>query len=75
MTDKEESAVTINDKEYLLNDLDNTQRYLLVQIQEVTNNIHSLNMKVAQAQAALTMFKGTLAKSLEETDDTSEDNA
>ncbi len=75
MTDKEESVVTINDKEYLLNDLDNTQRYLLVQIQEVTNNIRSLNMRVAQAQAALTMFKGTLVKSLEETDDTSEDNA
>jgi len=75
MTDKEESVVTINDKEYVLNDLDNTQRYLLVQIQEVTNNIRSLNMRVAQAQAALTMFKGTLVKSLEETDDTSEDNA
>ncbi len=75
MTDKEESVVTSNDKEYVLNDLDNTQRYLLVQIQEVTNNIRSLNMRVAQAQAALTMFKGTLAKSLEETDDTSEDNA
>jgi hypothetical protein len=71
MTDKEESVVTINDKEYLLSDLDNTQRYLLVQIQEVTNNIRSLNMRVAQAQAALTMFKGTLVKSLEETDDTS----
>tara|TARA_R110002012_G_scaffold187205_1_gene354115 strand:- start:34 stop:261 length:228 start_codon:yes stop_codon:yes gene_type:complete len=75
MTDKEESVVTINDKEYVLNDLDSTQRYLLVQIQEVTNNIRSLNMRVAQAQAALTMFKGTLVKSLEETDDTSEDNA
>ena len=75
MTDKEESVVTINDKEYLLNDLDNTQRYLLVQIQEVTNNIRSLNMKVAQSQAALTMFKGTLTKSLEETDDTDKDNS
>ena len=75
MTDKEESVVTINDKEYLLNDLDNTQRYLLVQIQEVTNNIRSLNMRVAQAQAALTMFKGTLVKSVEEPDDTSKDNA
>ena len=74
MTNKEESAVTINDKEYLLSDLDNTQRYLLIQIQEVTNNIRSLNMKVAQSQAALTMFKGTLTKSLEEPDDTSEDN-
>ena len=75
MAAKEESVVTINDKEYLLNDLDNTQRYLLVQIQEVTNNVRSLNMRVAQAQAALTMFKGTLAKSLEEPDDTSKNNA
>ena len=75
MADKEESVVTIDDKEYSLDDLDNTQRYLLIQIQEVTNNIRSLNMKVAQSQAALTMFKGTLTKSLEETDDTDIDNS
>ena len=75
MADKEESVVTIDDKEYSLDDLDNTQRYLLIQIQEVTNNIRSLNMKVAQSQAALTMFKGTLTKSLEETDETSKDNS
>mgnify|MGYP003123058493 FL=1 len=75
MADKEESVVTIDDKEYSLDDLDNTQRYLLIQIQEVTNNIRSLNMKVAQSQAALTMFKGTLTKSLEETDDTDKDNS
>ena len=75
MADKEESVVTIDDKEYSLDDLDNTQRYLLIQIQEVTNNIRSLNMKVAQSQAALTMFKGTLTKSLEEIDETSKDNS
>ena len=75
MTDSKESVVTIDDKEYSLDDLDNTQRYLLIQIQEVTNNIRSLNMKVAQSQAALTMFKGTLTKSLEETDDTDKDNS
>ena len=75
MAKNKESVVTIDDKEYLLDDLDNTQRYLLIQIQEVTNNIRSLNMKVAQSQAALTMFKGTLTKSLEETDETSKDNS
>ncbi len=75
MAKNKESVVTIDDKEYSLDDLDNTQRYLLMQIQEVTNNIRSLNMKVAQSQAALTMFKGTLTKSLEETDETSKDNS
>ena len=75
MAKNKESVVTIDDKEYLLDDLDNTQRYLLIQIQEVTNNIRSLNMKVAQSQAALTMFKGTLTKSLEEIDETSKDNS
>ena len=75
MAKNKESVVTIDDKEYSLDDLDNTQRYLLIQIQEVTNNIRSLNMKVAQSQAALTMFKGTLTKSLEETDDTDKDNS
>lgn len=75
MAKNKESVVTIDDKEYSLDDLDNTQRYLFMQIQEVTNNIRSLNMKVAQSQAALTMFKGTLTKSLEETDETSKDNS
>ena len=75
MAKNKESVVTIDDKEYSLVDLDNTQRYLLMQIQEVTNNIRSLNMKVAQSQAALTMFKGTLTKSLEEIDETSKDNS
>ena len=65
---------TVNDIEYKIDDLDNTQKYLLLQIREVTNNINTLNMRVAQSQAALTMFKGTLTKSLEEPSDTSNDN-
>ena len=69
------NTITVNDVEYKVDDLDNTQKYLLMQIREVTDNIHTLNMKVAQSQAALTMFKGTLAKSLEEPSDTSNDNA
>lgn len=71
---EESQTITVNDTDYKVDDLDNTQKYLLLQIREVTNNIRSLNMRVAQAQAALTMFKGTLAKSLEEPSDTSNDN-
>ena len=67
-------VITVNDVEYKIDDLDNSQRYLLVQIQEVSNDIRSLNMKVDQLQAALTMFKNSLAKSLEESSDTSNDN-
>ena len=69
------NTITVNDVEYKIDDLDNTQKYLLMQIREVTDNINTLNMKVAQSQAALTVFKGTLAKSLEEPSDTSNDNA
>ena len=68
------NIVTVNDVEYKIDDLDNTQKYLLMQIREVTNNVNTLNMKVAQSQAALTTFKDTLAKSLEESNDTSNDN-
>ena len=67
-------VITVNDVEYKIDDLDNSQRYLLVQIQEVSNDIRSLNMKVDQLQAALTTFKNSLAKSLEESSDTSNDN-
>jgi len=74
MTENKEPVVNIDDKEYLVSDLDNNQRYLLVQIQEVSNDIRSLNMKVDQLQAALTTFKNSLAKSLEESSDTSNDN-
>ena len=68
------NTITVNDVEYKIDDLDHTQKYLLMQIREVTDNINTLNMKVAQSQAALTVFKGTLAKSLEEPSDTSNDN-
>ena len=68
------NTITVNDVEFNIDDLDNTQKYLLMQIREVTDNINTLNMKVAQSQAALTVFKGTLAKSLEEPSDTSNDN-
>ena len=68
------NTITVNDVEYKIDDLDNTQKYLLMQIREVTDNINTLNMKVAQSQAALTVFKGTLAKFLEEPSDTSNDN-
>ena len=68
------NAITVNDVEYKVDDLDNNQRYLLVQIQEVSNDIRSLNMKVDQLQAALIVFKNSLAKSLEEPSDTSNDN-
>ena len=48
MTDSKEPVVTIDGKEYAIGDLDPNQRYILVQIQEVSNDIRSLNMKVEQ---------------------------
>jgi|11BtaG_2_1085332.scaffolds.fasta_scaffold01609_4 nicotinamide mononucleotide adenylyltransferase len=75
MTDSKESVINIDDKEYSLDDLDDNQRYLLMQVQDVTNNIRSLNMKIEQSQAALNVFRDTLVRSIKETDDTSQDNS
>jgi len=75
MVDSKESVINIDDKEYSLDDLDDNQRYLLMQVQDVTNNIRSLNMKIEQSQAALTVFRDTLVRSIKETDDTSQHNS
>jgi len=75
MADSKESVINIDDKEYSLDDLDDNQRYLLMQVQDVTNNIRSLNMKIEQSQAALNVFRDTLVRSIKETDDTSQDNS
>ena len=69
MTDSKEPVVTMDGKEYAIGDLDPNQRYILVQIQEVSNDIRSLNMKVEQLQAALGVFKNTFVKSFENPDE------
>ena len=69
MTDSKEPVVTIDGKEYAIDDLNPNQRYILVQIQEVSNDIRSLNMKVEQLQAALGVFKNTFIKSLDNSDE------
>jgi prefoldin subunit 5 len=69
MTKNKEPVLSIDDKEYSMDDLDESQKYLVLQMQEVSASIRSLNLKVAQYQAALTTFRGMLNKSLEESDD------
>tara|TARA_X000001388_G_scaffold49149_1_gene35217 strand:- start:11183 stop:11392 length:210 start_codon:yes stop_codon:yes gene_type:complete len=69
MTDSKTPVVTIDNKEYAIDDLNPNQRYILVQIQEVSNDIRSLNMKVEQLQAALGVFKSTFIKSLDNSDE------
>jgi len=69
MTKSKEPVLSIDDKEYSMDDLDESQKYLVLQMQEVSGSIRSLNLKIAQYQAALTTFRGMLNKSLEESDD------
>jgi prefoldin subunit 5 len=69
MTKNKEPVLSIDDKEYSMDDLDESQKYLVLQMQEVSASIRSLNLKIAQYQAALTTFRGMLNKSLEESDD------
>ena len=69
MTKNKEPVLSIDDKEYSMDDLDESQKYLVLQMQEVSASIRSLNLKIAQYQSALTTFRGMLNKSLEESDD------
>jgi len=69
MTKSKEPVLSIDDKEYSMDDLDESQKYLVLQMQEVSGNIRSLNLKIAQYQAALSTFRNMLNKSLEESDD------
>ena len=69
MTKNKEPVLSIDDKEYSMDDLDESQKYLVLQMQEVSASIRSLNLKIAQYQAALTTFRDMLNKSLEESDD------
>ena len=69
MTKSKEPVLSIDDKEYSMDDLDESQKYLVLQMQEVSASIRSLNLKIAQYQAALSTFRNMLNKSMEESDD------
>tara|TARA_R110002072_G_scaffold78418_1_gene181821 strand:+ start:175 stop:387 length:213 start_codon:yes stop_codon:yes gene_type:complete len=63
--DKESNTVSINDVEYNVDDLDDTQKYLVFQIRDVQGKIRNLNFQLTQLQAAQTTFYTSLGRSME----------
>ena len=75
MTDKE-NVVIIDEVEYKVNDMGHVDQYTVMQIRDVRDQIQKLNVRMAQLQASQSTFLATLAKSLkEENNDTDQDNA
>jgi hypothetical protein len=75
MTDKE-NVVIIDEVEYKVDDMGHVDQYTVMQIRDVRDQIQKLNFRMAQLQASQSTFLATLAKSLkEENNDTDQDNA
>ena len=63
--DKQKNTVTINDVEYEVDDLDETQKYIVLQIRDIRSKIAEHNFRLTQLQAAQTTFYKSLAQSVE----------
>ena len=75
MTDKD-NVVIIDEVEYKVDDMGHVDQYTVMQIRDVRDQIQKLNFRMAQLQASQSTFLATLAKSLkEENNDTDQDNA
>jgi cell division protein ZapA (FtsZ GTPase activity inhibitor) len=65
----QKQMITINEKEYVVDDLTDEQKGMLQQIANLDNKVGNLNMEMAQLQAARQFFVNSLSGSLEATDD------
>lgn len=57
--------ITINDKEYKVEDLSIEQKYLVSQLQDLNSKQSNLQFQLDQIQAAKTVFGNTLSQLLE----------
>jgi len=61
-----EQTITIDEKEYKVSDLDQQQRYLVLQIQDLQNKADELAFKLDQVNTAKKSFFDTLKQKLTE---------
>ncbi len=66
--EQQKQMITINEKEYAIEDLSDNQRGMLNQIADLDNKVSNLNMQMAQLQAARQFFVNSLTGSLEVSD-------
>ncbi len=67
--EQQKQMITINEKEYAVEDLKDDQRGMLQQIGNLDNKVGNLNTEMAQLQAARQFFVNNLTASLEAVDD------
>ncbi len=69
MADEQKQMITINEKEYAVEDLTEQQRSMLSQIGNLDGKMGNLNMEMAQLQAARQFFVNSLSGSVEAPED------
>lgn len=67
--EQQKQMITINEKEYAVEDLTDDQKGMLAQITNLDNKVGNLNMEMAQLQAARQFFVNNLSASVEAVDD------
>jgi len=65
-----EEKITIDEKEYKLEDFDDKQKYLVAQIKDLTNKSASLKFQSDQIEVAKASFIKTLTLSIENENET-----
>ena len=63
-----DEKITIDEKEYKLDDFDDKQKYLISQIKDLTNKSASFKFQIDQVEVAKAAFIKTLTQSIEEKD-------
>ena len=66
MAKKEKNTITINDKDYLFEDLSKEQQLLINHIADLDRKIDNLSFNLQQLQVGRQAFANELNKSLEE---------
>jgi len=64
MSKKQKNTVTLDDVEYDVDKMEYTEQYLVMQLRDVRDQIHKLNLRMGQLQASQTTFMKTLAEAL-----------
>ena len=65
MTKKEKASITVNDKEYFIEDMTDEQKAMINHIQDLTRKIESSQFNLEQLNFSKNAFVNSLSKSLE----------
>jgi len=75
MAEEQKQMITINDKEYAIEDLTSDEQMMLAQINNLDGKIANLNAEMGQLQAARQFLVNNLSASVEAEDNVAEELA